>query len=213
MGKSKELATLTDAGASISGNLQIDTGSGYNILQIGADNSTGYHLVNELNGLNIFQGAVGAGSKHLGIDSSGRVTMPYQPSFNIYQSGPWSLTAGVWGQNVNLDTARHNVGNHFNTSNGSFTAPISGKYLLTYISHFNSSTPSYFYSGIQINGGFEVYLFGYNAAVSGGDNTFGGSTILHINANDVVTFWNYDGDGGTIGHGYQRTHASGHLIG
>ena len=182
MGKSKELATLTDA----------------TTLDIAGDLSVG--------GLTV-------GADQLAVDASGRVTMPYQPSFNIYQSAPFTAASGVWTQNVNLDTVRHNVGNHFNTSNGSFTAPVSGSYLFSYTTHFNSTTANYFYTGLQVNGSFQTYLFGYNSAVSGADNTFGGSVIIHLNANDVVTFWNYDGDGGTIGHGFQRTNASGHLIG
>lgn len=56
------------------------------------------------------------------VDSGGRVTMPYQPSFYAY--GSTQSTAGVFVHG----STRHNVGNCYNTSNGRFTAPVGGRY-------------------------------------------------------------------------------------
>jgi hypothetical protein len=65
-----------------------------------------------------------AGSERMRIDSSGRVTMPYQPSFGAYRSSGHinSLTDVVYNGTF------HNVGNHYSTSTGRFTAPVTGLY-------------------------------------------------------------------------------------
>ena len=147
------------------------------------------------------------------IDPQGRVTMPYQPAFYAYQSAVWTVASATWTQNTNLNSTRFNTGNHFNTSNGTFTAPVSGDYLFTHTVAFTSNTTNYFYVGIQVNGSFYTYVDGFNDAISGVDNTRGGSVIIRLNANDAVTFWLYDGNGGTIGAGGERTHVSGRLLG
>ena len=63
-------------------------------------------------------------TERMRIDSSGRVTMPYQPSFGAYRSSGHinSLTDVVYNGTF------HNVGNHYSTSTGRFTAPVTGLY-------------------------------------------------------------------------------------
>jgi len=69
------------------------------------------------------------GSERLRIDSSGRVTMPYQPMFYAYQTGAdYSTSTGIFAS-TQWNATMINVGNHFDTSNGRFTAPIAGRYV------------------------------------------------------------------------------------
>ncbi|MDB4351978.1 hypothetical protein OAA60_00930 [Porticoccaceae bacterium] len=64
------------------------------------------------------------------IDSAGRVTTPYQPSFRAVLN-PGGPTPYVAGQRVlNFAEVDHNVGNHYNGTS-KFTAPISGLYSFT----------------------------------------------------------------------------------
>ena len=62
------------------------------------------------------------------IDSAGRVTMPYQPAFRATSdNNSQSLTNNVTAVAV-FDVAETNIGGHYNTANGKFTAPVSGFY-------------------------------------------------------------------------------------
>jgi hypothetical protein len=62
------------------------------------------------------------------IDNNGYVTMPSQPAFHAIDTGTNSLVSGA--QNIILGATRVNRGSIYNTSNGRFTAPVSGTYYL-----------------------------------------------------------------------------------
>lgn len=61
----------------------------------------------------------------LTIDSSGRINTPARPLFRV---GMTNTTSGSTGGIIIFDTARNNVGNHYNTSTGIFTCPVAGFY-------------------------------------------------------------------------------------
>jgi hypothetical protein len=86
------------------------------------------------------------------IDSSGRVTMPYQPAFFARHT-----TATTYNNAyvVNWNSITYNVGNHFVGSTGTFTAPVSGVYQL------NSMLGNNYANG---NGNYTVKLNGADYA-------------------------------------------------
>ena len=131
MGKSKELATLTDDGGTFSGSLSV-TGSNFA--------STTY-TGTSVNPTGVYTGLTSDGGftnnvrdsgylqlstnnvERMRIDASGRVTMPYQPAFDA------GLTSGnVTTGTILFNNVRLNIGNHYSSSTGRFTAPISGLY-------------------------------------------------------------------------------------
>lgn len=81
------------------------------------------------------------------IDSAGRVTKPEQPSCNVKFNS--NSNDGAYSGSTNgiakYAGVRHNVGSHYDTSNGRFTCPVDGKYLVT----FNNN----WYSGSAHGGG------------------------------------------------------------
>ena len=68
-----------------------------------------------------------AGAIRMSIDSSGRVTQPFQPMAAVRRV---SQDPSTTGNVVVFATTDVNVGSVYNTSNGRFTAPVAGKYFL-----------------------------------------------------------------------------------
>jgi hypothetical protein len=124
------------------------------------------------------------------IDSSGRVTTPYQPAFSVSRQNGASDTGS---HNVpQFTTEFFNIGNHFSLSTQRFTAPVSGTYLFT-----GHVIPT----GLAQNSGFELWIAVNSSTVptarrfldrkkkaEADSNTFsvGGSVVIYLAQNDWV---------------------------
>ena len=142
------------------------------------------------------------------INTDGRVTKPYQPSFHVTTSGgQFNSNLGVITFNDTTTYINHNTGGHYNTSNGRFTAPIAGKYLIAARMLTNSSTQSYTIYLIRRNGTSLGYI-GHNHS----DYWLmeSGTFVMDLNANDYIDCYlqQHSGHGG---YGYASF--SGFLIG
>ena len=69
-------------------------------------------------------GTTGTPTERMRIDSSGRVTMPYQPIFHAQKNNGPQVAVEV----ITFNTVVTNVGSHYSTSTSRFTAPIAGTY-------------------------------------------------------------------------------------
>jgi hypothetical protein len=76
-------------------------------------------------------------ASRLTVDSAGRVTMPYQPAFAAHTT-PTTISPGA----VIYSATRINIGGHYSTSTGRFTAPVTGQYLFTACLRRESTDPT-----------------------------------------------------------------------
>jgi len=148
------------------------------------------------------------------IDGTGKVTMPYQPSFMVRgTSGQQSFGAGsVSATGFYNATVLHNVGNHYNTTNGTFTAPVDGRYhmaLNLYTQTTGGTAGGYVGSHIRFSNLGDVYCFAEN----GSDVNLSFSGVFNMSANDTAFPMTYGHSGRTQHYLGQHSYFSGHLIG
>ena len=123
----------------------------------------------------------------LTITSDGYVTKPNLPSFVAHSNtaGPgYASTTGDFPAN---DT-NHNLGNHYNTSNYRFTAPVDGVYLFTFSSIHNSTTqssrPMFHVNGAENHNSVKHGINGRDAEGAKSNAT---SSLIKLSASDYVT--------------------------
>tara|TARA_A100001515_G_C4426445_1_gene162192 strand:- start:64 stop:519 length:456 start_codon:yes stop_codon:yes gene_type:complete len=149
------------------------------------------------------------------IDSSGRITTPARPSWSAYTTSHITSSSTIV-----FDTVVHNIGSHYNSSNGKFTAPVTGSYLISFktliITPNNSSSAvlkindsDYATSSYAVgNMGTYPKLAGQSAGYYIGQ---GASIIAYLTANDTAHIYATINGDADMHSGY--TSWSGCLIG
>ncbi len=150
---------------------------------------------NESSGsINLYTG----GSVRMAINSSGHVAMAQQPYVMAGISGNIAVNSATTYEII-FDSVTFNTGSHYNSSNGRFTAPVTGDYLCTldvqYTGHVNG-----FHLGIGLNNGSPGTNFDFWNHV--GDSVRGANIarVIRVTANNAnyLSFYTYSTTGGTL---------------
>ena len=157
--------------------------------------------------LSIYSGQTGSGTLRWSIDSSGRVTKPSQPSFCASKNDSEQTTSGTVVFNIDSGAGRHNIGGHYSTSTGTFTAPVAGRYVFMCSIHSTNGTYRIDVR-LRINGNDAAGGFALNNIDSYTQAT--GCVVLNLSANDAVTIYN---NGSGVWPDAALTYFSGYLLG
>ena len=143
------------------------------------------------------------------------MTTPNQPSFYAYPSASFNTPTSAW-QTVTFNTVGWDVGSNYNGSNYRFTAPVAGKYLITWMLQLeNSNEPGWIYAYPIVNGSRSTDRSKGKSfsdfKVTPTYHTENGAWIMKLAANDYVTFDIHTN--GASKHFKAESHWSGILLG
>ena len=149
-------------------------------------------------------------TKFMDVSPAGYIKEPKQPSFAAYRAqSSWSVGSG---DEMVFNNTRHNIGSHYSTSTGRFTAPVSGSYLFTFFIIFTGNYASAYVRMFK-NGARQ---YGSDTHFTHADNSSNWhnvsfSQIFNLAANDYVSI--YNGNPGVTYHGNHWMQFCGYLLG
>lgn len=203
---------VNKAGDSMSGKLDINTGgaSTSSLRFQHEDNATisaKYNIVQQIDNTNAIGGrsfewrkggqGYSDGTLLMQLDASGRLQKPSQPAF-YGQKASVSLSGGTQTK-VTLDTVYFNTGSSYNSSNGIFTAPVAGKYVVMMnMRRASGADPSGYFGCNTRKNNSDASQFTYNNGTGYGDDSTWANMIIDCAVNDYLEFYAYPQDSCTV---------------
>ena len=170
--------------------------SGSNNLTLGYKGNGSTHTASVIGSQNNLPLSIEVGgSERFKIDSSGNITTPSNPAFDVADSSGTSQ-----GNTKAFGTVYVNRGSHYSTSNGRFTAPIAGTYLF-YMSYIKNGSLNVHRRGFIKNGSTTDLFPGGRQLRLDSDSTGGQSygdngyliMMTTLAANDYIQVYQQEG--------------------
>lgn len=208
MGKSKDLATLTDD------SVTFNAGGTFTAVKAASTQYTDFELLDTTNnnawimsnrGTSpasfeiLTRDASNTYTQPLKIDASGRVTMPYQPFFDGYMYTTGALAADT----ILALSQSSNTGITLGNNNTRLTVPVDGYYFIHASQMAQTINGMYAYFSLLVNG--TVKYHSHNNFFSESNKDFHITKVVHMAANDYIEFaWLYIG----VSNAWSGTHST-----
>jgi len=152
------------------------------------------------------------------LNSSGYLTLPYQPAFQVHKTGANQSITNSSDTKIDFTVTRFDIASNM-SNNGRFTAPVTGRYMFASTVRYDGATTdaSYLRLSFAINGslGTPSYTYGHAIAGPGSYSTSYHSmsiaAVLSLSVGDYVEVWGGI-NSGTVGAQFE-SQFSGHLVG
>tara|TARA_B100000963_G_scaffold207755_1_gene180999 strand:- start:1003 stop:1539 length:537 start_codon:yes stop_codon:yes gene_type:complete len=161
-----------------------------------------------------------AGTSAISINSSGVVTQPAKPMFQVGLSAHQAIATAtdtkVTWNDVQTSSGGFNIGNHFDTSNNRFNPSVSGYYHIIIQLRLESTTPDFLVLYIRKNGSTIRQQVSVEGNAQNSYVCLHTSTIVHMNGSSdyIETVINHNvGSTTNLVSNYGHTQFGGYLIG
>ena len=125
-------------------------------------------------------------TEHMRINSSGIMTVARTPGFVAIMGSSQSFGSGVRGLSGNFwTTIHHNMGGHFSTTTGKFTAPVTGLYWFNVSLATDSNGAATTYLGAEMYHNTQRIYSGWNEHTAGYQKT-NASYQVYMTAGDTA---------------------------
>ena len=200
--------------ATLSGNATIGTNSGDTRFSLNSANQ--YTMVLK-NAGNIAGQIGGGGTDDLRFSNAagtttmqikdGRVLKPLTPAFRCHRTAGnyTSTTVIVW------NVVTYNQGGHYNSSNGRFTAPVTGVYQFNVMGSLTANPANISIHRVRINGSYQIDVYPIGDDITA-HISYANSFLLNLSANDYIDISSAS-VGTWYGTGNVHNHFSGFLVG
>jgi len=189
-------------------------------------NAQDFHigLDDSADSLTIGLGSALGTTSHMVIDANGHITKPLQSAFSA-ECGTTHTNISTGSTTIQIDTEIFDQNGDFNTSNYTFTAPVTGKYQFSWAVNFadiggeSASGNSYMVAILETsNRNYENAYFDYAIGDKTADNTtLNGSALVDMDASDTAILRIYNNMGSTSGDiagdsSQMTTYLTGYLV-
>jgi len=193
-------------------------GSGNNIKSSNTLKGAGIRLNGKNGTVTLITSPASTSTQYEGLtqNENGYVTIPHQPCFQAVRTSGSTVSSGTY---ITFNAEDRDVGNHYNHTNGTFTAPIAGNYFFYIASIGHNNTSSVLRLYLRINNGnigsgndAHLRLDVQNGAAYASNASF--TYIRYMNANDTArVYFSADNGSSTLYSGADYLKFGGYLIG